>query len=393
MRKNFLLIVCALTVCATFVTNAQVYVDSLGIVQVGNYENDFYHGIESWSKDTSIVLNVKGYGQVFSGAKIAIGDNGSKYAQNVSIGELKKGNGDTDQMWLQGKKGIYFTCANMSQDTVFYYDTNRGNDFHFNCNVLASNIAVASDSRFKTDIAPLESSLQTITSLSPVSYKLLPRFGENAFGGNGMSDDIPTGALTEKELRDIEYFNKFHQSLENDGPHFGFIAQEVKEIYPELVHTDKDGYMYIDYIGMIPLLVNAIGELNTQIEEQNAQIEELRADNSELSQAVINAQSPAIGNNQSSQIADDFFRNALYQNNPNPFSTSTSIAMSLRSDVIQAVVYIFDMQGNMLRTIPVNDRGNVSVTIEGGDLNAGMYIYSLIADGKEIASKRMILTK
>ena len=66
MRKNFLLIVCALTVCATFVTNAQVYVDSLGIVQVGNYENDFYHDIESWSKDTSIVLNVKGYGQVFS---------------------------------------------------------------------------------------------------------------------------------------------------------------------------------------------------------------------------------------------------------------------------------------------------------------------------------------
>lgn len=386
MRKIFLLIVCALTVCATFVTNAQVYVDSLGIMQVGNYENDFYHGIESWSKDTSIVLNVKGYGQVFSGAKIAIGDNGSKYAQNVSIGELKKGNGDTDQMWLQGKKGIYFTCANMSQDTVFYFDTNRGNDFHFNCNVLASNIAVASDSRFKTDIAPLESSLQTITSLSPVSYKLLPRFGENAFGGNGMSDDIPTGALTEKELRDIEYFNNFHQSLENDGPHFGFIAQEVKEIYPELVHTDKDGYMYIDYIGMIPLLVNAIGELNTQIAE-------LKAENSELNQAVINAQSPVIGNNQSSQIADDFFRNALYQNNPNPFSTSTTITMSLRSDVAQAVVYIFDMQGNMLRTIPVNDRGNVSVTIEGGDLNAGMYIYSLIADGKEIASKRMILTK
>lgn len=385
MRKIFLLIVCALTVCATFVTNAQVYVDSLGIMQVGNYENDFYHGIESWSKDTSIVLNVKGYGQVFSGAKIAIGDNGSKYAQNVSIGELKKGNGDTDQMWLQGKKGIYFTCANMSQDTVFYFDTNRGNDFHFNCNVLASNIAVASDSRFKTDIAPLESSLQTITSLSPVSYKLLPRFGENAFGGNGMSDDIPTGALTEKELRDIEYFNNFHQSLENDGPHFGFIAQEVKEIYPELVHTDKDGYMYIDYIGMIPLLVNAIGELNTQIAE-------LKAENSELNQAVINAQSPVIGNNQSSQIADDFFRNALYQNNPNPFSTSTTITMSLRSDVAQAVVYIFDMQGNMLRTIPVNDRGNVSVTIEGGDLNAGMYIYSLIADGKEIASKRMILT-
>ena len=252
--------------------------------------------------------------------------------------------------------------------------------------MLATNISVASDSRFKTDITPLESSLQTITSLSPVSYKLLPRFGENAFGGNGLPDDIPAGGLTEKELQDIEYFKKFHKSLENDGPHFGFLAQEVKEVYPELVHTDKDDYMYINYIGMIPLLVNAIGELNTQIEQ-------LKAENSELNQAVINAQSPAVGNSQPSQIADDFMRNALYQNAPNPFTTSTTIAMSLRSDVTQAVLYVFDMQGGLLKTIPVDDRGNVSVTINGGELNAGMYIYSLVADGNEVASKRMILTK
>ena len=370
----------ALFLCIPLVSNAQLYVDSLGIVQVGNYKHDIYYGIESWAKDTSIVLSVRGNGYLYSGAEITIGDAGSKYAANISIGEVKNGDGDTDQLWLQGKKGVYYTAANHCRDTIFYYDTNIGNDFHFNCNVLASNIALASDSRFKTDITPLESSLQTITSLSPVSYKLLPRFG------NGVSDEIPAGALSEKDLQDIEYFNKFHKSLENDGPHFGFLAQEVKEIYPELVHTDKDGYMYIDYIGMIPLLVNAIGELNSQIED-------LKAENSELNQAVINAQSPSVGNNQSSQIADDFLRTALYQNAPNPFSTSTTIAMSLRGDVAQAVLYIFDMQGGLLKSIPVNDRGNVSVTINGGELNAGMYIYSLIADGNEVASKRMILTK
>ena len=384
-KSSFLII--ALLMCFPFVINAQMYVDSLGIVQVGNYEHDIYQNVSTNSKDTTIILNVRGNGEYGSNGKIAIGDAGHKLSMNVSVGELREGNGDSDQLWLHGKMGVYYTCANKSQDTVFYYDTNLGNNFHFNCNVLASNIALASDSRFKSDITPLESSLQSITSLSPVSYKLLPRFGENAVGGNGTADDIPAGVLTEKEQSDIEYFNNFHKSLENDGPHFGFIAQEVKEIYPELVHTDNNGYMYIDYIGMIPLLVNAIGELN-------AQVEELRAENSELNQAVINAQQPSDdSDNQTSQIADDFLRNALYQNNPNPFSTSTNIAMSLRSDVAQAVVYIFDMQGNMLRSIPVNDRGNVSVTIEGGDLNAGMYIYSLIADGKEIASKRMILTK
>lgn len=369
----------ALLMCFPFVTNAQLYVDSLGITQVGNYKHDVFTNTNN--RDTSIVLSVRGNGENYSGGKITIGNDYLRLIMNVSIGELKNSDGDdTNQLWLHGKKGIYYTSAYQSQDTVFYYDNNLNNNFHFNCNVLANNIALASDSRFKTDITPLESSLQTITSLSPVSYKLKPRFG------NDTEDYIPEGVLTEEELKDIEFFKKFHQSLENDGPHFGFIAQEVKEIYPELVHTDKDGYMYIDYIGIIPLLVNAISELNTQIAE-------LKAENEELNESVMMAQQQDDGSPKSSQIADDFLRNALYQNKPNPFTTSTSIAMSLRNDVEQAVVYIFDMQGNMLRTIPVNDRGNVSVTIEGGDLNAGMYIYSLIADGKEIASKRMILTK
>lgn len=380
MKLKSLILFVALFVCLPFVTNAQLYVDSLGIVQVGNYVNDIFNGVgDDYDDyiDTAIVLNVKDRNNKWGG-KISIGDALLNYNMNVSVGELEGYNGDSDILWLHGKCGLYYTRGNRAQDTVFY--CNSSNSFRFNCNVRANNFFVASDSRFKTDITPLESGLQTITSLSPVTYKLLPRFGGSE------TVDVPTAGLSDKDKRDIEYFNNLYKNQQPDGPYYGFIAQEVKEIYPELVHTDDDGYMYIDYIGMIPLLVNAIGELNTQIEQ-------LKAENSELNQAVINAQSPAVGNSQPSQIADDFMRNTLYQNAPNPFTTSTTIAMSLRSDVTQAVLYVFDMQGGLLKTIPVDDRGNVSVTINGGELNAGMYIYSLVADGNEVASKRMILTK
>lgn len=376
MKLKSLILFVALFVCLPFVANAQLYVDSLGIVQVGNYVNDIFYGVGDDYKDTAIVLNVKDRNNRWGG-KISIGDALLNYNMNVSVGELEGYNGDSDILWLHGKCGIYYTRGNRAQDTVFYCNSNS---FRFNCNVRANNFFVASDSRFKTDITPLESGLQTITSLSPVTYKLLPRFG------GAETVDVPTAGLSDKDKRDIEYFNNLYKNQQPDGPYYGFIAQEVKEIYPELVHTDDDGYMYIDYIGMIPLLVNAIGELNTQIEQ-------LKVENSELNQAVINAQSPAVGNSQPSQIADDFMRNALYQNAPNPFTTSTTITMSLRSDVTQAVLYVFDMQGGLLKTIPVDDRGNVSVTINGGELNAGMYIYSLVADGNEVASKRMILTK
>ena len=44
-------------------------------------------------------------------------------------------------------------------------------------------------------------------------------------------------------------------------------------------------------------------------------------------------------------------------------------------------------------TCRVHDRGHVAVKIQANELNAGMYIYSLVADGKVIDTKRMILTK
>ena len=46
----------------------------------------------------------------------------------------------------------------------------------------------------------------------------------------------------------------------------------------------------------------------------------------------------------------------------------------------------------MQKQIPV-DSSMQSVTIEGYGLSAGMYIYSLVVDGKEVKTRRMILSK
>ena len=46
-----------------------------------------------------------------------------------------------------------------------------------------------------------------------------------------------------------------------------------------------------------------------------------------------------------------------------------------------------------LKSYPLVQRGKGNVTINGSELTAGMYLYALIADGKVIDTKRMILTK
>jgi hypothetical protein len=46
----------------------------------------------------------------------------------------------------------------------------------------------------------------------------------------------------------------------------GLIAQEVQKVYPELIDKNSDGYLGVRYTELIPVLVQAIKELNAKIE-------------------------------------------------------------------------------------------------------------------------------
>ena len=49
--------------------------------------------------------------------------------------------------------------------------------------------------------------------------------------------------------------------------HFGFIAQDMEKIYPELVKYSDFGYKTINYIELIPLLVSKIQSMQKEIDE------------------------------------------------------------------------------------------------------------------------------
>ncbi|MBI4086746.1 tail fiber domain-containing protein, partial [Candidatus Kaiserbacteria bacterium] len=52
----------------------------------------------------------------------------------------------------------------------------------------------------------------------------------------------------------------------------GFIAQEVEEIFPELVITDTAGYKNLDYSKLTAVLAKAVQELYAQVEDLAAQL-------------------------------------------------------------------------------------------------------------------------
>ncbi len=66
--------------------------------------------------------------------------------------------------------------------------------------------------------------------------------------------------------------------------HYGLIAQEVETVLPELVDTDSSGLKSVNYQEMIPILLQAINELNQQNLELQGKVEKLEIRISKLEQ-------------------------------------------------------------------------------------------------------------
>ncbi len=188
---------------------------------------------------------------------------------------------------------------------------------------------------------------------------------------------MEVNALLEKDANDSvsHWYDEESPILKNK--HYGLVAQELKEIYPDLVVESQDGYLAINYLEIIPLLIRSVQELKAELDAtkgDDALVQKAQARNTDVTNI-------------------DAVVTTLYQNTPNPFTESTLIQCDVAEAVVNADLYIYDMNGKQIDTYPITERGATSVTIEGHSLEAGMYLYALIADGQVIDTKRMILTK
>lgn len=175
------------------------------------------------------------------------------------------------------------------------------------------------------------------------------------------------------------------------GLHYGFIAQEIETVLPELVKEfrnpekiDSAGNIIIpsvdvksvNYTEIIPLLVNAFNEQKLIID------------------SLINAlQNPTpIINPISTQKVSLSNINSiiLFQNDPNPFTESTNITYSIPDDVNEAKIIFTNSTGVIINTVIINERGAGQLEVYSSELSKGLYHYTLVCDGKVIATKKMV---
>ncbi|MBK9639390.1 MAG: tail fiber domain-containing protein [Bacteroidetes bacterium] len=179
------------------------------------------------------------------------------------------------------------------------------------------------------------------------------------------------------------------------GNHFGLIAQDVELILPNFVKTaiapevfdsinnityPEFSYKAVNYTEFIPILIQGFKEQQQTIDSL-IQVISLQNPTPQPNINPQNSQKISLSN-VSSII--------LNQNDPNPFTESTRITFQIPDEVKDARIIFTSLTGSIINTAIINERGAGELEVYSSELSKGLYNYTLVCDGKVIASKKMV---
>jgi len=185
--------------------------------------------------------------QVISGGNIICGDNLT--VENHA--GINMGGGYSTTYALQVNGDSYITEDIVAGDKIMsggHVGVNFGGysstyALRINGDAYCTGSWLGSDMKLKKNIAVINNPMSSLMQLRGVSYN----WNSEAYPGREFAAGI----------------------------HYGLIAQEVEQVFPDMVSTDENGEKAIAYAEMIPLLLEAIKKQQKAIEELQNQVNQL----------------------------------------------------------------------------------------------------------------------
>ncbi|GIW68838.1 MAG: hypothetical protein KatS3mg100_332 [Candidatus Parcubacteria bacterium] len=224
-----------------FATGETTFNDYLTVTRAGNV------GIGTTTPENKLHISANAtYGTLnWNNAQLQIG-GATDARQKLYIGlDTTSGNNPNGFAWIQagyhagafynlilnprdGNVGIGTTSPQYKFHAWIDVDGNVAafTDTNGTCTINPTNTALvcSSDARLKKDIATLSGSADKLSHIRAVTYRWIK------------------------------------ESSTSTPARFGVLAQEVHEVFPELVQTNPDNTLSVNYVGFIPLLIDAMNE-------------------------------------------------------------------------------------------------------------------------------------
>ena len=151
-------------------------------------------------------------------------------------------------------------------------------DTYIDGTLTATTVVVPSDMRLKENIVSVSSETEAGSTLNNLIGLNVIKYNDKEL--MRIDTDTTTVAYTTKS--------------ENLESHYGLMAQELLEIYPDLVKEGQDGYLSIKYLEFVPLLIRSIQELKAELDAVKRSINTELSGNSAVSNTA-SARSQYIG--------------------------------------------------------------------------------------------------
>jgi hypothetical protein len=266
------------------------------------------------------------------------------------------------RVYMSERLGIGYTTPSYALDVVG--------------TIRATTVTTLSDSRLKTNIADLGGSLGKIGKLRPVTYNLKPDDYSEYYDIYKKSGAADTGKVVISGDDDLRKYFALDEKREDGRRHIGFVAQELKEVFPELVYEDEKGMLSVDYVSLVPVLVQTIQELSGTIQKLNERLDAVENKN-----ASANVQGGRANN----------FSFSIFPNPANGFVTidyqmlvDAPISMELYSMYGQRVKMILSNQSKSI--------GAYNIQTSVSDLTAGTYILK-VTSGNQVESQQLVVNR
>lgn len=216
-------------------------------------------------------------------------------------------------------------------------------------------------------LRPINSALDGIASANPFMYRVNIQAPGPGIGS------VPDSALTGTVAPISDPVFPFGKSC------YALDVNAVKQSFPALIIEDAQGNEYVNYTQLVPILVQAIKELKTELDD--------------LKEAVASSGTRKV--NAATNIATntlDEGRGSISQNTPNPFTGQSTVRVSVPDDASDAYVDILTLNGASVKRIPVSN-GLSEVSLSSFDFASGTYLYTLVVNGKVSETRRMIVNR
>jgi hypothetical protein len=167
-----------------------------------------------------------------------------------------------------GFNGVYGQTTDPTNGWAGYFTADVGIDG--SVFALGAGNFNLSDSRLKSNLIPIESALEKVIQLNGKHYTIQTKH------------KTPDGEVEFRERQE-----------------YGVIAQEVEALFPEMIEEkaffinagDENSYKAVNYTQLVPVLIEAIKELNTEVElleDELNTVDELKAQILELREMIEN---------------------------------------------------------------------------------------------------------